>query len=186
MTVVDKPLPKASDVIAEATNDPLAQPRFTTAQVAAAAGMPAETLRTWFKRGVLSLDDDFVGEAPSSIGFGRHFTGYLAMTVAIMAPLIAGGMPALAAKRAAYAFVHAGHDKRRPCHPFEDGRTVLLIPKNTDLPIRVINLSDTDPESWSHLLKFGSRRVDQVEVFLVDELWSAVFQKLGLREGTER
>ena len=105
--------------------DILAQPRFTMAQICNAAGVSAETVRTWFKRNVISLGtEERLGHDPEAVGLGRMLTGYTAMAVAIMARLTivnhrdreTGGYNLEAARDAAYTFVFTAADDRNTCH----------------------------------------------------------------------
>ncbi|MDF2371980.1 MAG: hypothetical protein P1V21_14455 [Rhizobiaceae bacterium] len=193
--VKERPIPWAAQQQQNESSDILASARFSPAQIANATGVPVETLRSWFKRGILSLDDENMGEGPESIGMGRKLTGYTAMVVAIMGRLTGAmnrnkreGMSLEAARDHAYKFVHAGTEERLPCMIFADGETLLVIPKNAPDPARarVVQMKMPDkPQTWNDInsLFRGTR---QVEILCMTELWQEVFQHLGIRAEVER
>lgn len=196
MTVMEKDRPQAVAKRRQVVlNDILARPCFTMAQICSAADVSAETVRTWFKRNVISLgEEERLGHEPEAVGLGRMLTGYTAMVVAIMARLTivkhrqreTGGYNLEAARDAAYTFVFTGSDERKPCRLFATGLTALLIAKAGRYPLaRVVNLSEARTESWDDLRKMANAS-SQFEILLLDELWQTVFQRLGLRAQLER
>ena len=170
-------------------SEPMAEPLWQVAEIAKATDVPAETIRTWFKRRIISLDDDKMGEAAEAIGFGRKFSGYMAMTIAIMGKL-AGSMTAEQAKDIAYTFVvGADGPGRWPCHPFASGETLLVIAMDGPraFTARVVNMLPGDP--WLDPYKaFGpsSGATTRVQIMRLTELWQTVFQRLGIRGELEK
>ncbi|MCB1484674.1 MAG: hypothetical protein KDJ17_07265 [Hyphomicrobiaceae bacterium] len=197
MIVVEEDCPQtvAPRVDRQTIEDILAKPRFTIGEVCKASDVSAETVRSWFKRDIISLsDEERLGHDPEAKGLGRMLTGYTAMAVAIMARLTivrhrarqTGGYNLDAAKDAAYTFVFAGSEDRMPCHLFRDGITAMLIAKDGRYPMaRIVNLGDAGQESWEQLRKAAGATA-QFEILLLDELWQTVFQRLGIRAELER
>ncbi len=196
MTVIERDRPQAVEKRRSVLKgDILAQPRFTMAQISNAADASTETVRTWFKRNVITLgDDERLGHAPEAVGLGRMLTGYTAMAVAIMARLTivkhrareTGGYNLEAAWDAASVFVFKSSDERKPCHLYAEGQTALLIAKDGRYPgARVVNLSVAGTESWDELRQMAQAS-SQFEILLLDELWQTVFQRLGMRAQLER
>jgi hypothetical protein len=165
----------------------LQKPQFTVRQVADATGISDGTIRNWFARGILSVDEKKIGVDPESIGFGRLFTCYTVMLIAIMGRLTQGGLPPVEAKEAAKRFVFVSDGERRPCFPFGDGETLLIVPKGAnDLQAQVIR-GDVDGRelSWREIYSHFNHRAEQIEILRVTELWQSVFQRLNVRATLE-
>lgn len=175
-------LMKKTDEASIAANAALAEPRFTIAEVSAATGIQRDTIRTWFKRGLISVAEEGIGQDPKVAGYGRLLSGYAAMVVAIMGRLTTGGVPVQIAKRAAYKFVFSGDDRRSPCRLFPDGETILVVAKDHGregiCDIRNFG-GATGRTDWRAL--FFLPGIQHVEVLALDDLWCSTFQRLDLR-----
>lgn len=177
--------------------DELAEPRYSTADIAKATGVSAETIRTWFKRNVLSFDRDGMGEDVKRIGLGRNYSAYTALVIAIMGKLTRdgrgrGGMTPDEARAVAYHFLSSSDD-RFPGFIYEHGETLLVI--NKDGPngpfVRIVNAGgngygDAKALRWDELFGLFGGSSNQIEVICLTELWQGVTSLLGIRSQLER
>lgn len=166
------------------SEEPLAEAIFSIAQIADAADIARDSVKTWFKRGVLTVDSAKYGQAPEAKGFGRILTGYTGLVIAIMARLTASGTDPDTAKMAAYDFVFWGDEERNPGFLFPTGSTVLCLSKAGGQPVvEIINVDGED--EWSKVFGFAKRSrgnyPSQCEFLVLDELWHGFTQRLGIR-----
>lgn len=90
------------------------EPLYLLSDVAAAAGIPVNTVRRWFDRGQVSYAEerDRIG---GGRGVARHLSMSTALHLACMKVLIdLGGMGPSEANRAAFRWVHIGEPQRAP------------------------------------------------------------------------
>jgi hypothetical protein len=96
---------------------------FTISQVASAAGVPANTIRSWFQRGHLVLHQ--LDKAADRNGLPRKFSMRSALAIAAAADLVKLGVAPDSAARAANAWAHIGDQDRLPAGLYERDFTVL-------------------------------------------------------------
>ncbi|MCW2273317.1 hypothetical protein GJ654_04295 [Rhodoblastus acidophilus] len=123
-------------------NAPLDIPKFSTADVANAAGIPVETLRTWVKRGDLALIHGTPDRFSPGVGRTRQFTLRRALNVVLTAELVRNNLSVKEASQAALNFTDIGEGvydpsedaltdesvpARDPGELFRDGETVLVV-----------------------------------------------------------
>lgn len=165
------------------SNDLMAQPLYSTAELAHATGVPAETIRTWFKRNILNFSQAGMGEDVERVGLGRRYSANTALLVAIMGRLTAGGMVAADARHAASHFVFASVDERDPGCLYFTGQTILAIAKDFPGGMQVKVAHQTD-EAIDYYALFDGK-ADHIETLRLDNLWYAVVEALDLRERLE-
>ena len=124
-------------------------PRFSTADVADAAGVPAETLRTWIKRGDITLVTSEPDQFTPGTGRNRLFTFKRTLSVVLTAELLRLGLAVKTASTLATRFTDTGEavgywgdeepdlsKTRRPGELFKDDQTIFVVrfPYNDDAP----------------------------------------------------
>lgn len=197
MPVSKKPAGVVSVNKTKEPRDLMAVPRFSTKEVADASLVPPETIRTWFKRKILTIDGDRdFGIAPKGIGHGREFSGYTVIIVAIMGRLTGtaagvnkGGITAEAARDAAYQFAFGlVDDDREPGKLYPNGETLLLVPKDghEGWKGKVVNVgASAATETWRDLFNEFNSQASQIEILRMDGLWQGAFSRLGVRSEFE-
>jgi hypothetical protein len=113
-------------------------PRFRTSQIAQAAGMPASTFRSYFKRGHFHVVG-FDTKKADADGLPNLFSLRDALTFAVAGSLISAGADPSKAFTAAVQWAHAGNLKRLPAELFATGYTVMVFDNPTG-DSRVINV----------------------------------------------
>ena len=108
--------------------------RFTISQVALATAVPANTIRSWYQRGHLTVGMTTVDEDPKANGHPRFFSSQTAIAIAIVGALTAYGIAVDRAAAAGIKFAHTGHGGggavgavRQPGELYARGATVLAI-----------------------------------------------------------
>lgn len=154
------------------TTADLEEPRFTVAQIEAATGVSAHTIRQWYKRGVLVLGQTDAEAA--GIGLARTFSGATALVIAIMGALIKVGTHSKLAADAGLRFAHSGNEQRLPGHLFPEGETLIGVGLSRP---QIWNIDDK-----SKLSVFLPKRNGFAPIVLlpVDQLVDSVRVNLGL------
>lgn len=172
---------RALDASHQSAGDILAVPRYTTAEISKATDVPAETIRTWFKRGVLTLKDEKgLGTAPEAKGLGRKFNAYMAMVIAIMGRLTEGkgGISAELAKQAAFLFSFTGDESRPICglRREREGQTWLIIRRMKD----GIDRCEVESSAVLDMASIFAPEGNRVVILRLDALWKQVFGRLEI------
>ncbi|MEP9348564.1 hypothetical protein [Xanthobacter sp. KR7-225] len=168
-------------------------PAFALSQVAAATGVPVNTIRTWYGRGHFTIgmtDKENPGE-----GLARLVSGRTAIGIGITGALARMGVTPGRAAYAAYTFAHTGdQDKNAPEFWRLPGRlwggsvmTVLALPAIADdLPeVRRVGPTDTFAAHFAWALP-GGDHFNQGAVYLyLNELVDAVRVALGFPRDAE-
>ncbi|TAH68259.1 MAG: MerR family transcriptional regulator [Rhodopseudomonas palustris] len=101
-------------------------PQFTIGDVSRATGVASETIRSWYKRGILVLGPSDV--SAEETGYARRLSGASAIAIGIIGRLAGMGVPLELASRAANGFAFTGADgERAPALLFPEGETLLAI-----------------------------------------------------------
>ena len=157
--------------------DNLAQPNFSIGRVALATGVKAETIRTWFKTGKISLGATDL-DVPQE-GLGRMLSGRTAIAIGI-----AGALTGLyeikteIAVNAAIKFAHVGDEHRDPGFLFPTGSTFLVIGPHGSEIVRI-----GGDERFADVFAKYQRRQAQLPAtifFELDELVDRIRCNLGL------
>lgn len=112
------------------------EPRYTTKEVCAAAGIKYDTMKTWFQRDLILGEDDTDDRENKTHGAERRLSFGRAMQIAIMGHFCALGIPASKASRIALAFTDLGEGgaawgnapvalKRLPGRLYKNGLTMI-------------------------------------------------------------
>jgi hypothetical protein len=145
-------------------------PQFTVSPVAAAADLPAETIRQWYKRGILTIGK-FDAEA-EDVGLARYFSGSTAIAIGIMGHLTRFGVSPTIAARASIEFAHTGDGDRNPGYLFPTGQTLMMI--FGDGKSAILNI-DSDTKLSDVLPNGGPATLIEL-----DEIVDRIRVKLGL------
>jgi hypothetical protein len=166
----------------------LDRPLFQTDEVAAAAGIAAETLKGWIKNDLLALirgDDESLNPGK---GRARKFTLRRAIQIALTAEISRRGVQVTDASRAAAVFTDVGEtgsgwtgepDRlvRAPGELFRGDLTILrvLFPEGGEIESDVIKLSKLKTPFYLH------SKVSASAILIdVNEVVRRVMQKLGI------
>jgi hypothetical protein len=115
-------------------DDPLDEPLFLISEVAKAADMEANTIRSWFQRGHLKLLQ--WDKKADANGVGHRFSLRSALYIAAVGALARLGVKPDAAGKAAAMWVHTGTDERLPAGLYSTPLTVLCVYADGDSAVK--------------------------------------------------
>lgn len=119
----------------------LHEPVHKIGAIAKAAGMKPDTIRNWFKRQGVTIDDE-VDVDSAGERFARRLSGRTALKLAIMGRLSAAGVDVATAWSAAGHFANAADGERHPGYLFPNGETILFICGSKIMLKNVLNDAD--------------------------------------------
>ncbi|MGF7173363.1 hypothetical protein [Azospirillum doebereinerae] len=160
----------------------IAVPRFTTAQVAAAAELPLATLQNWLARKMLVINDD--DDSPGT-GRMRLFSMRRAIHISLVAELVRHGVAVSRASFIAIGFTDVGNaiayygnspttedlkNFRAPGQNFSNGTTLLIVRPPKDGEVEADNVSVVCAESYQVPMwdLFGSNQQEGSSAIVVN------------------
>lgn len=133
--------------------------RKTMAEVESVTGVPANTLRTWYQRGVLFMRES--DSSPAGEGLPRYVSGFSILQIAITGYLVRNldMSPKRAATAAAY-FAHVGDNdgvmQRMPGELWPGSvLTILIIPPSEGEVVANVARVDTHRTAFDLLVSEG-------------------------------
>ncbi|MET4595769.1 hypothetical protein [Sphingomonas sp. PvP015] len=157
-------------------------PRFTSSQVARAAGMSLNTFRTNFMRGHFQMVGESIAPAERH-GVPHHFGLRDAIGFAIVGELVRCGVgPRDAWEAAMWGFAHTGTEDRNPGELFnygDHGMTMMLYwPATKTSRVVPMALDKMALEFGELFMPQGYNRVNGVVVVMLDFIYKTIVATL--------
>ncbi|SNB65455.1 MerR HTH family regulatory protein [Rhodoblastus acidophilus] len=167
-------------------------PEFSTAEVAGAAGLPVETLRTWIKRGDIALVHDTPDRFTPGTGGRRLFTFRRSLNICLAAELVRNSISVKEASKIALEFTDMGGNAggyregelvdelknvRLPGDLFPDDTTILVVrfPSDGGEPDAKVERLKDAKDALFHIAGKNCRSVLLIDI---DDIYARATAKL--------